>query len=204
MQYGPQTSAAATTEPDNRCSNESLLFKLPGELRNRIYREVLVERQRIVIGGTGIAEPLLLLASKEIRNEAITIFYTENAFRVTVQDYNSDPCLPVTRMIRRVEEEHRITVKCCCTSCRAWLNPNWPNLIQWLQRYHGGSVLQDISPPERLLQRPVETSTSLLVPGGMFRIVDGMVGKDCEEVKAVLLHQRFILRRLDERWAVED
>ena len=60
---------------------------LPGELRNRIYRLVVVERHPIrvksykrIMPGKAVAGLALLLVSKQIHYEAVGIFWAENMF----------------------------------------------------------------------------------------------------------------------------
>ncbi|KAK3706704.1 hypothetical protein LTR37_012548, partial [Vermiconidia calcicola] len=52
----------------------SPLLELPGELRNRIYGYVLVD-DIIKLDSTGHTEPELLHTCKQVRKEAIRIYY---------------------------------------------------------------------------------------------------------------------------------
>ena len=68
----------------------SPLLDLAAELRNEIWRLVLVEDNTIDIGTTAPscleekppAEPALLTACKQVREEAVGIYYSENTFRM--------------------------------------------------------------------------------------------------------------------------
>lgn len=68
------------------------LFKLPGELRNRIYRLSLLEQSRIQVTPAGLGEPGLLLSCHQARNEAAPIFYSENEFIIHFPRYDSSIC----------------------------------------------------------------------------------------------------------------
>ena len=52
-------------------ADKPYLLTLPGEIRNRIYRLVLLEEDRILVDTAGIPEPAMLIASKQLRNEGI-------------------------------------------------------------------------------------------------------------------------------------
>lgn len=57
------------------------LLKLPPELRNRIYRYAIVQDEPIdVAETTKKKEPALLATCKEIREQALKMFYHENTF----------------------------------------------------------------------------------------------------------------------------
>lgn len=66
---------------------------LSGELRNRIYALVMIERKTILINSYDEAfekweEPGLLLASKYIRTEALSFYYKSNRFAIRVVGLN--------------------------------------------------------------------------------------------------------------------
>ncbi|KAK7716443.1 hypothetical protein SLS64_003597 [Diaporthe eres] len=60
-----------------------LLLKLPAELRNMVYREALAVPNRGLV--RTFAPPALLRANKQLRDEAIPIFYGQNRFEITVK-----------------------------------------------------------------------------------------------------------------------
>lgn len=64
----------------------SPLLALPGELRNAIWRYALVEEDAVVIRPDAIHRPRPLLAvCKQIREEAVGIYFAENTFRCDCQ-----------------------------------------------------------------------------------------------------------------------
>lgn len=116
---------------------QSRLFKLPPELRNKIYRSSLVTNNMVVISkSSGIPEPGLLLVNKVIRAEAAGIFYHENQICCEVWDYDHatlqllsqkrDP--PLFNNSPRVVVYVRV-----CSEER-----NWKNLVAWLHAYQQG------------------------------------------------------------------
>lgn len=75
---------------DNR-AQESLLLRLPSELRNRIYELVCVEHGPIYVGDwarppDGAVEPSLLRVCHQIRSEALSVFYGKNMFEANNSD----------------------------------------------------------------------------------------------------------------------
>jgi hypothetical protein len=79
------------TQPESH----SPLLKLPPELRNRIYEYALRFDNGIceVNETVGIPESALLLTCKEIRREAIGIFYSVNKVHVELESFS--PSLPI-------------------------------------------------------------------------------------------------------------
>jgi hypothetical protein len=94
----PKTNESKTVEnPDttiNSCASAPLL-RLPPEIRNIIYKCALYLDDGIceVDVATGIPEPALLLTCKEIRREAIGIFYSTNDVRLVIDSYS--PSIPI-------------------------------------------------------------------------------------------------------------
>ncbi len=69
----PRSIAA---QPGNKC----YLYTLPPELRVEIYRHVLTGHLNTIRLNSRFKEPGLLKVSKQIRDEALAIFYGENTF----------------------------------------------------------------------------------------------------------------------------
>ena len=71
---------------------DSLLLKLPAELRNRIYRTALVSSDALdVTDKPRPTEPALLATCKQIRTEALGIYYSENSFLLSINIFNRYP-----------------------------------------------------------------------------------------------------------------
>ena len=65
--------------------SHSRLLSLPPELRNHIYRYVLVQEHPVNVRytiRTILREPTLLATNRQIRSEALCLFYAENTFHV--------------------------------------------------------------------------------------------------------------------------
>jgi len=82
---------------------QSPLFRLPPELRNRIYEYAVYRSAEhgfcVVTATSGIPEPALLLTCKLIRQEAIGIFYAENKFMADTPSFDSRAYLLIRRKI---------------------------------------------------------------------------------------------------------
>lgn len=75
----PHAAMTSTT------TTSHLIDKLPAELRNRIYRLALHTQDKIEITPAGFEGSMALLQTcKQVRQEAIGIFFAENGFKVTV------------------------------------------------------------------------------------------------------------------------
>lgn len=70
----------------------SPLFKLPPELRLRIYEYAVYSCEDQLCEVTrkdGIPELALLFTCKTVRAKAIPVFYTVNTFRIAIESYHA-------------------------------------------------------------------------------------------------------------------
>ncbi|KAI5361512.1 hypothetical protein Slin15195_G126270 [Septoria linicola] len=112
-------------------------MELPGELRNRIYRFVLLQPEDIPVTSSGYERPSVLATSKTIRSEGLKIFYLENAFSIFVHNFDCTEIYRFSQQVKRFklkvsEEESDVNIHFWTN----WAQPNWPNLLLWLKRYH--------------------------------------------------------------------
>ena len=183
----PATATAGESSP---------LLRLPAELRNDIYRLVVVSPNAIRVGVTGFNEPPILTVSKQIRREASAILFAENSFVVTIHDYN------VTGSEKWTDKMHAANqLGCPCSwKCGGSFSnttvPNWMNLLEWMKGYHAGSVRNYIHRPSTMTGLSLE----YLILGGMFVVVESMKGQPWHEVDRVLQEHRRILAAVDARW----
>lgn len=71
-------------------SGKQIFLTLPAELRNSIYELVIISPDELVITKEGnLATPPLLQVCKQIRCEALTMYYAENCFRALVDDHDA-------------------------------------------------------------------------------------------------------------------
>jgi len=116
---------------------DSPLLNLCAELRNMIWREVLIVDQFCVeIDADKPRQPALLQTCTQIRSEATPIYYLENTFFLPMQGYNSTPGLKWLRAspfhaTRRVLE---------VVFYREVGGERWDDLLVWLHRTHLGLV----------------------------------------------------------------
>jgi hypothetical protein len=122
----------------------SPLFKLSAELRNTIYRLVLVEDQDdccvepVVIDKiSGVAEPGLLLSNKIVRSEALPIFYYENHWECEVHNFDPAPVLLLQSKLKMPFSEHPMFIT-ITSVCRNVDRKTWRNLVSWLHLHHKG------------------------------------------------------------------
>lgn len=176
----------------------TILERLPGELRNRIYRYVLLRNGPFTVTATGIQEPPLLSVCKQIRQEGILIFYGENEIHVPFMDYDSSLFVKWTEKSRALAEKYNVPRRFARVRGVGNKSPHWENLSTWLKRYHEDVVGRGILPPSKATP---DSSLDQLVIGGMFSLVVLMEGKPWEKVKDALEEQRLILIKIDKRWA---
>ncbi|KAK5127562.1 hypothetical protein LTR85_006902 [Meristemomyces frigidus] len=174
-------------------------FKLPGELRNRIYRLHLAGPAAngvIKVDRRKFAEPTLLLASRQIRYEALPLYYGENSFILRVASYNSTLPLRWTQKLARYENLYNLShVR---TEVREDGYAHWANLMLWLQRIHSGAVRW----------APTETEgdddREGLALDVMFRQVEQLRGLPWTHVEGIMGGFRRLLSvAFDGQWAEE-
>jgi len=102
MQEVSNTYAMRDSNNDRTASGQtSPLLKLPGELRNRIYRLTLASGpdSEVRIDEGDVPEPNLLLTCHEIRAEAISIYYGKNLFRTPIKNLDSTLLMKLTQLL---------------------------------------------------------------------------------------------------------
>lgn len=121
----------------------SPLFRLSPELRNTIYRLVLVEDHDeyeiwpVEVDEFGVPEPALLLSNKVIRSEALGVFYYENHFSCTVRNFNPAPVLLLQSKFKMPFDEHPMFIS-IRSDRRDITRKTWKNLVAWIHMYHKG------------------------------------------------------------------
>ncbi|KAK3050292.1 hypothetical protein LTR09_008441 [Extremus antarcticus] len=69
-------------------SSSSPLLKLPPELRNKIYGYAILRSGVKKVHSTDGSQPPLLRVCKEIRSEAVALYYTDNKFYLCIDSCN--------------------------------------------------------------------------------------------------------------------
>ncbi|KAK0831457.1 hypothetical protein LTR73_002839 [Friedmanniomyces endolithicus] len=135
---------------------ESPFLRIPGELRNEIYRYALLEDDTIKINKhTKPAQPGVLQTNRQLRKEAGDIYYHENTFLFGISHFEAsiyvspiyslaDPDQTRHRSLQKVTLIHPPQIKWCQSSPRRrWCkttahvsrSQNWANLLVWLEAY---------------------------------------------------------------------
>ena len=69
-------------------ANAPNLLTIPGELRNKIYRLALTTANKINVDKGQFAEPGLLPACRQVRTEAVKIYYLENEWQIQYRNWD--------------------------------------------------------------------------------------------------------------------
>jgi hypothetical protein len=147
------------------------LFRIPPELRNRIYHDCLFSEKIITVDENGFKEPALLHTCRQIRKEALKIFES-NTF-----------CLPMIALGYPAPTSHWIhnagVREYGVVFTKSTGRDIWDNLVDWLRGYYEGSSHRLDCPEDIGIQSMFEHA---------FDIVDIMKGgeKDWEVVQGVL------------------
>ena len=174
-------------------------LELPGEIRNRIYRHLLVQDTLLVVDEEdGITEPALLRASSQIRREAITIFYGENTFGIPTRNYDCATAAKWNRRENVIQARHYVGIT--SQGYGSLGQPSWTNLRQWLQRQHEGTVEFNINKPSKMsADGPCEWRDDVWI-GHMFELVEELKDLPWERVARLLDEGHEALARCDEAW----
>lgn len=178
---------------------ECRLLDLPAELRNDIYRLVVLQTDDIVVSTEGINEPPLLKACKQIRVEALPIYYAENSFELQIRDCNSNAVFKWEQSVRcRILLQRKVK---CKVEISLLGTANWQNLREWLKRLHAKELHTGVVDVVGALpQKVCGKEARMHVVGSMFRLVSKTRSRPWEDVDALLEDQHKILAMLNERW----
>lgn len=174
------------------------LFKLPGEIRNMIYRLVLLKESAIVVTPTGYDRSGgLLVTCKDLRAESICIYYAENDFTHIVEKFNSEPLMRFCSGVQAIEGP---SICCNITFRRYWSRPlHWRNLMAWLEAYHSQKICLGFHSPQHLSTTGRTEMRAYLV-GTMFETALKMRQQPWAFVKDILEVHRPSLALIDSRW----
>lgn len=169
------------------------LLGLPAEIRNEIYRLVLVEQHAVAISPRSPPPPGLLEVCYDIRDEAQAIYACENSFMVTMVNY--EPFLMF---------EWYAALRSCCTRKNVEVNlvlnttgqPNWDNLLLWCHGVHEKSM-----PGIVWTTSSADMTTTTI--SSMHRIAEEMVAVPWEQVEPVLEAFRNIFVAVRPAWALD-
>ncbi|KAK5127466.1 hypothetical protein LTR85_006805 [Meristemomyces frigidus] len=169
------------------------LLSLPPELRNIIYRHVLVEPSNIVVphGTLPPPQPGLLRSGKQVRREAIKIYYTENVFTFRLRNYDAST---YHKWAGKSILHQKAPVK--------WKfhgSPNWANLLQWLHWFNdkecNGPSTREMSADDK----------DQFAVAQLFAIVQerqrGKLKEPWIQVEVLLEHVHQVMTAFKQRWA---
>jgi hypothetical protein len=193
------TSTSTTTPAGGvveAATSRSPLLELPAELRNRIYEYAVAERRKIVVDN-GVSEPPLTLVCKQVRQESIPIYYTNNKFSTKLKDWSGSTHMNLGRKNSMIHTTYGVHIPNMYGPKKR--TPCWPELLKWLEcRYFQKDGLFITSPPKDLSHK---CPPDAFVVGGMFEMVGALKGQPWDTVLEQLEQQHQILIRLDPRWA---
>jgi hypothetical protein len=176
---------------DTLTQSDSPLLNLPGELRNRIYRFAIISPLSIEldIGRWQNHQPALLRTCKQVRIEALRLFYIENKITTNIHDW--DPVVKVR--CSQLLASHKIKSHHLYHYFTG--GPNWTNLLAWLKAVFEGKIggISSCLGKTRTVERKIV--------GGMFLYVSTTVkGTEWPHLLPQLELQREILGMNDPRW----
>ncbi|KAK4549846.1 hypothetical protein LTR36_005147 [Oleoguttula mirabilis] len=170
----------------------SRFLELPGELRNRIYRLALLSDNAIPVTAQHFQEPDLLHACKQVRREAMSIFYGENEFDVLHIGFDSAVQIKMLEKEVKLRDEYKVPIKwfICTRGPR-----NWANLLTWLKHIHRGTVLGWVA------GQGARSSAEFAIVDEMFDTCEDLNDLPWERVAGVMERFHKILVGVSGSWA---
>ena len=185
-------------------------MKLAPELRNTIYKYALRLDDGIIqiSEQTGVPEPPLLLTCKDIRREALPLFYTINNVRVVVDSYS--PAMPLFFHKKQLALFAQYNRRLAASQLTLRGPVKWRNLVLWLRCVH---AMVDHPVPIVRLAAPLGTGVHvrmvtdyakmLAVVAGLFRIVCEMRQLPWVRLRETVAWLRYGLVKYDAAWEVD-
>ncbi|KAF2167339.1 hypothetical protein M409DRAFT_22149 [Zasmidium cellare ATCC 36951] len=172
------------------------LLGLPAELRNAIYGYALVKQEPVKVYARTTQQPALLQVSRQMRDEASSIYYQDNEFELVVMDYNGAAFAPFYSIIKR--REYKVTQ--AVSSHR----PDWKNLVAWMSAaYHDRAwgVEQNVAGGCAYPTMPRDYLAAAAIFTAQFRV---MMHLPWAQVETIIQAMRPVLILLDWRWELDD
>ncbi|KAM0715513.1 hypothetical protein Q7P37_009011 [Cladosporium fusiforme] len=170
----------------------SALCMLPGELRNQIYRYVLVHGEgdpansyELSHNSSPLLDPPLLQTCRQIRAEAHKIFWKENEFEVTIlncgiinflnwhkaaKSHQSASLILSLRFTRPALGDHDDGT----AGPWVWYDAAWDNLMEWVRAYMEGRSFRVGTRSSYGVPRPVAAGPFDIVIQ-VFNFVDALI-----------------------------
>lgn len=191
------------------------LLQLPPELRNGIWKYALYMDMDdgfcILNEDENFPEPALLSTCRQIRREAMGIFYSENIFAFTVTSYS--PKMPMFTLKKMVSLRKRYGIS-IAERTRATFQgpPRWNNLLSWIKAVHEtpcGSTTITAHRPHRFTAKSTDGMNANQLRrrkesnflAGLFRLVCEMKDRPWHIVESSLAPMRYGLELFDPEWA---
>lgn len=117
-----------------RCPKPNL-FTIPGEIRNIIYRFVLISKRSIHVTGVTFPEPAIMRTCYLMRQEALPIYFLENSFQLHCTDWDRTYLHKFPRRLQRqLGPEKQPEVNIQCVNFGSWTHK--ANLLNLLKACH--------------------------------------------------------------------
>nr|OQO24473.1 hypothetical protein B0A51_07203 [Rachicladosporium sp. CCFEE 5018] len=175
--------------------SESPLLRLSGELRNVLWRLVVIQEDHVPYTNTGVEEPGLLLVCHATRSEAASIFYLENKILAHVPSYDPTSLVLLKQRFLALD---LTTADHSCIELSIGGAADWSNLQKWLKLIFTNALRRK---PTYDSQTTVQESIIV----GMFRMVTAMRGQEMswKLVASLLEDQRRTLALLRPGWELK-
>jgi hypothetical protein len=180
------------------------LQKLPNEILDQIYEHALRldnDAKVEVREPAGISEPALLFTCKEIRRNAIKIFYLVNVLCLHIYSFSPSTVMYTHKKDATLRRQYNCKIKTITGEIRG--PRSWSNLISWLRYTHGTALKApsiDLSPhPSVAVAHFGEKEEAVIA--GLFHMVHVARDAKWDQVEQCLDLMRYGLAACNKDWA---
>ncbi|KAH9842125.1 hypothetical protein Tdes44962_MAKER07677 [Teratosphaeria destructans] len=179
----------------NANSSNSPLLRLPAELREAIFEYAVAEDNDIAIY-EDLGPPEWLMAAKQVRHEALHLWYTVNKFEIVVSDLDGSVTCAWARHINNLDLGD-LAHRPAPPTTLLLESYNWTNIVRWANVIWkaDSSILPDP------LDEPTPTQAALYTALWLAWDYSALSWEECE---AALDRFRYSLAAQDGRWKASE
>lgn len=145
------------------------------------------------------------VSCKEIRREALKIFYHENCFWINTPAYNCESMMKFLGATKAIGiaskgEDGMDLIK---TRVQFGCSPSWTNLLEWMRQMHAGAISTDRNVSPNMARMDWDggvRKAKYMAIQSMFDTVYQLRAQPWELVEKVLCSLRMNLACIDEAW----
>lgn len=181
---------------------KSPLFRLPPELRTRIYEYAFkADNSHIITASRDFPEPALLRTCSAVRREATGLCYAVSNFTLATYGFDQNTMDMFTRKKRAVRDQFGATFN--HVQIQIHVGRDWRRLKSWARAVHRNKMRFVRSTEDRLTGLAANTSPENIKIVGLLRLAKSMHYAPWESIEGYVDAYRADLIALHTDWALD-